>query len=74
MGYFQKITLRIHQKQKRNASRNTVFQKMEELRRLTRWNSLSSIGKQHSIDCSILPVVMIFNRSYSSPKETAFVY
>ena len=47
---------------------------MEEFRRLTRWNSLSRIEKQHSTDCSILPLVIIFDRSYSSPKETVFVY
>ena len=51
-----------------------VFQKMEEFRRLTRWNSLSKIEKLYSTECSILPLVIIFDRSYSSPKETVFVY
>ena len=38
--FFSKISLRVRQLkriQKRNASHNTVFQKMEELRRLIRW-------------------------------------
>ena len=47
---------------------------MEEFRRLTRWNSLSRIEKQHSTECSILPLVIIFDLSYSSLKETVFVY
>ena len=47
---------------------------MEEFRRLTRWNGLSRIEKQHLAECSILPLVIIFDRSYSSPKETVFVY
>ena len=50
------------------------FQKMEEFRRLTRWNGLSRIEKLHSTECSVLPLVIIFDHSYSSPKETVFVY
>ena len=47
---------------------------MEELRRLTRWNGLSRIKKQHLAEFSILPLVIIFDRSYSPLKETVFVY
>ena len=59
--------------QKRNTFCNTFFQKMEEFRRLTRRNSLSRIEKQHLAECSILPLVIIFDRSYSSLKETVCV-
>ena len=47
---------------------------MEEFRGLTRWNGLSRIEKQHLAECCILLLVIIFDRSYSSPKETVFVY
>ena len=68
-GLFSKISLR-------NASPNTVFQKMEEFRRLTRWNGLSRNRKTtlYSAECCILPLVIIFHRSCSSVKETVFVY
>ena len=41
---------------------------------VTRWNGLSRIEKQHLAECSILPLVIIFDRSYSSLQETVFVY
>ena len=63
MGSFQRFcqefTKRIRE---RNASPNTVFQKMEEFRRLTRWNGLSRIEKQHLAEFSILLLVIIFDR------------
>ena len=47
---------------------------MEEFRGLARWNGLSRIEKQHLAECCILPLVIIFDSSYSSLKETVFVY
>ena len=32
------------------------------------------LEKQHSADFSNLPLVIIFDRSYSSPKQTVLVY